>query len=83
MIEADVKWIGKKIKPGDIILVEKVEKDKKIISDFTIKQIPHVQGAIIVIEVETGRILAMQGGYSFSMSEFNRSTSYASMWFCF
>ena len=74
LIEADVKWIGKKIKPGDIILVEKVKKDKKIISDFTIKQIPHVQGAIIVIEVETGRILAMQGGYSFSMSEFNRST---------
>lgn len=87
----DVAWIGKKIAPGDVVLVEKIKdasKDQKdpknqkgsdkangvAVSTFAIKQIPAVQGAIIVIEVNTGRILAMQGGYSFSGSEFNRAT---------
>lgn len=82
----DVKWMGKKINPGDVLLVAKVQEAsknseknkiaanaKEVISTFKVKQIPEVQGAIIVIEVDTGRILAMQGGYSFSESEFNRA----------
>lgn len=83
---ADVAWIRKKIVPGDIVLVKKVQDSSKnsqdnnkvnknpSVSTFAVKQIPVVQGAIIVIEVNTGRILAMQGGYSFSESEFNRAT---------
>lgn len=75
LAESDVKWIGKKIRPGDVIMVAKRDiGGKKTVGDFTVKQIPQAQGAIIVIEVETGRILAMQGGYSFSISEFNRAT---------
>ncbi|MBQ7673809.1 MAG: PBP1A family penicillin-binding protein [Alphaproteobacteria bacterium] len=73
----DAQWIRKKIKQGDVILVEKnnrSEKKSATVPVFSLKQIPKVQGAIIAIEVETGRILAMQGGYSFSISEFNRAT---------
>ena len=33
-----------------------------------------VQGAIIAINPHTGRVLAMQGGYSFGESSFNRAT---------
>ncbi len=63
----DLKW-AKNLKAGDVILVEK-EKNR-----YLLKQIPEVQGAIIVMDVHNGRILAMQGGYSFAQSEFNRVT---------
>jgi penicillin-binding protein 1A len=73
IVGADVKWIGNKIKIGDVIFISKIsEKIGK--ENFSVKQIPLVQGAIIVIEVDSGRILAMHGGYSFSQSEFNRVT---------
>ncbi|MBR1734193.1 MAG: PBP1A family penicillin-binding protein [Alphaproteobacteria bacterium] len=78
----DEKWSGKSIKCGDVVLVSKNivssnslhDSAKNISLILDLKQIPNVQGAIVVIEVETGRILAMQGGYSFSISEFNRVT---------
>ncbi len=73
LLDADVKWISQKTKAGEIILVSKIKEGKNS-SKFKIIQLPHVQGAIIVIENETGRILAMQGGYSFLQSEFNRAT---------
>jgi penicillin-binding protein 1A len=70
LAEGDKKWAGK-ISAGDVILVKKSENSKGI---FSLKQFPRVQGAIVVVEVDTGRILAMQGGYSFRHSEFNRTT---------
>ena len=63
----DLKW-AKKIQVGDVVLVEKSK------NTYNIKQLPKVQGAIVVIDVHNGRILAMQGGYSFTQSEFNRAT---------
>lgn len=63
----DLKW-AKKIQVGDVVMVEKSK------NDYIIKQMPKVQGAIVVIDVNNGRILAMQGGYSFAQSEFNRVT---------
>ena len=39
-----------------------------------IRQIPNVNGAIIVIEPFSGDVLAMSGGFSFHLSQFNRST---------
>lgn len=41
---------------------------------YKLCQIPAVSGALVVLEPHTGRVLAMQGGYSFSMSQFNRVT---------
>jgi len=64
---ADMKW-AQKIRVGDVVQVEKSK------NNYTIKQMPKVQGAIVVIDVNNGRILAMQGGYSFAQSEFNRAT---------
>ena len=63
----DLKW-AKKIQIGDVVFVEKNK------NTYRIKQLPKVQGAIVVIDVHNGRILAMQGGYSFTQSEFNRAT---------
>jgi penicillin-binding protein 1A len=70
--DADVKW-AKKLKPGDAVFVSKLHAGKTK-GQFCIKQLPAVQGAMVIVEVNSGRILAMQGGYSFSQSEFNRAT---------
>ncbi|MCR5225230.1 MAG: PBP1A family penicillin-binding protein [Alphaproteobacteria bacterium] len=72
MLPADIKW-AKNLKRGDVVLVDLISSGKNQ-GMYTLKQIPQVQGAIVVIETETGRILAMQGGYSFDQSEFNRVT---------
>lgn len=41
---------------------------------FKLCQIPAVSGAIVAMDPTTGRVLAMQGGYSFEPSQFNRAT---------
>ncbi|MDR0631829.1 MAG: PBP1A family penicillin-binding protein [Holosporaceae bacterium] len=72
LLNTDMKW-AKKLKSGDVLFVSRITTGKNK-GQFTIKQLPRVQGGIIIIEVNSGRILAMQGGYSFSQSEFNRAT---------
>ena len=56
------------LKIGDIILLNKQDKI------YSISQIPKVNGAIVVINPNTGRVLSMSGGYQFTKSEFNRAT---------
>ena len=56
------------LKEGDVILLKKHD------NIYSISQIPKVNGAIVVINPNTGRVLAMTGGYQFSKSEFNRAT---------
>ena len=38
------------------------------------KQLPKVNGSIVVMDPYTGRILALVGGFSYRLSEFNRGT---------
>ncbi|MDC0058146.1 PBP1A family penicillin-binding protein [Pelagibacteraceae bacterium] len=65
----DNKWLKKEIfSIGEIILVENIK------NNLIIRQIPEVNGAIIVLNPHTGDILAMSGGLSFNLSQFNRST---------
>ncbi len=59
---------------GDLIYVElasSASHDKKY---WQLKQIPEVQGAFLVMEPHTGKVLAMQGGFSYSLSKFNRAS---------
>ena len=42
--------------------------------DVTLDQVPEVQGALIVIDPATRRVLALTGGYDFGRSSFNRAT---------
>ncbi len=69
----DISWTKKEFdelfKTGDIIYVEKI-KDK----NFSLKQLPKVNGGIVVMDPFTGRVLALSGGFSFKKSEFNRVT---------
>jgi penicillin-binding protein 1A len=38
-----------------------------------LQQIPAVNGALVALDPHTGRVLAMVGGFSFGLSEFNRA----------
>jgi penicillin-binding protein 1A len=42
--------------------------------EATLDQIPEVQGALVVIDPPTRRVVAMSGGYDFQLSPFNRAT---------
>lgn len=58
---------------GDIILVSPLEdKEKKGL--YSLCQIPKVSGGMVVMDIHTGRVLAMQGGFDFRMSQYNRVT---------
>ncbi len=65
----EVKKVSDVLSVGDVIAVG---KDKE--GHYELKQIPNVSGAIVVLDPNTGRVLAMTGGYSYAMSEFNRAT---------
>lgn len=56
---------------GDVVPVSPTGDDGR----FALQQIPDVQGAIVVIDPETGRVRAMQGGYTYEyQQQFNRAT---------
>ena len=54
---------------GDIIYVKKITDNK-----YDLKQLPKINGGIVVMDPYTGRVLALSGGFSFKNSEFNRAT---------
>ncbi|MBN8531925.1 MAG: transglycosylase domain-containing protein, partial [Alphaproteobacteria bacterium] len=60
------------LKPGDVILVEEKESEGKV--DYFLRQVPQVNGAMVVMDPFTGRVLAMVGGYGYGVTEFNRAT---------
>ncbi len=69
----DIFWTKKEfnklLKPGDIIYVKKIKEN-----NYSLKQLPKVNGGIVVMDPYTGRVLALSGGFSFKKSEFNRAT---------
>jgi penicillin-binding protein 1A len=69
----DVAWAraGKGIGAGDLIFVAPSDKGG---AEFRLKQVPAVNGALVAMDPDSGRVLAMVGGYSFSLSSFNRAT---------
>ena len=68
-----ISWTKKEfeelLKPGDIIYVEKKQNNK-----FDLRQVPKINGGIVVMDPYTGRILALSGGFSFKNTEFNRAS---------
>ncbi|MEO1307584.1 MAG: transglycosylase domain-containing protein, partial [Pseudomonadota bacterium] len=60
---------------GDVVHVRRMTDDDS--GDFlrwTLRQVPQVQGGFMAMDVNTGRVLAMQGGFSYQHSVFNRAT---------
>ncbi|MBU6152707.1 MAG: PBP1A family penicillin-binding protein [Bdellovibrionales bacterium] len=81
----DVKWaspssnptktpksIGEVLHTGDVVWV-KVKGFVNGLWKARLSQTPEIQGALYSVDVETGQILAMVGGYDYAASEFNRA----------
>ena len=73
------KSVTEVLKEGDVIFVEpaseKVKASKNLAQNsYELRQIPDVEGALIVMDPHTGKVLAVVGGYSFAKSQFNRAT---------
>ena len=71
LLPQDVRWAqaGKGLNKGDLVWVEPAEG-----GGYNLRQVPQVNGAIVVVEPTSGRVLALVGGYSYSLSKFNRAT---------
>ena len=63
------KEFSKIFKIGDVIYVKNIKDN-----DYDLKQIPSVNGSVVVMNPYNGRVYAMSGGFSFKKSEFNRAT---------
>lgn len=73
IIQADIEWAKKNtFKTGDIVMVEPIKDSKE--KEFSLRQIPLVQGALVALDPNTGRVLAMQGGWKSDGNGFNRAT---------
>jgi penicillin-binding protein 1A len=59
------------VSAGDVVLVQKLDAAGKT---YGLRQIPAVSGALVAMDPHTGRVLAMSGGFSFAMSQFDRAT---------
>jgi len=66
---------------GDLLEVGEVVLVRQMISDedgsfirWTLRQVPEAQGGFVAMDVNTGRVIAMQGGFSYQASVFNRAT---------
>ncbi len=66
---------------GDVIIVEKVEKGANNKpyppNTYSLRQIPNLEGGVVVMDTQTGRVLAMSGGWAYGRSQFNRAVQAA------
>ena len=65
------KALPQMLQPGDVVYVEPLG-DRQ--GQYRLRQLPAVEGAMVVMEPQTGRVLAISGGFSFDESQFNRAT---------
>jgi penicillin-binding protein 1A len=63
-------------KLGDVVAVEEIKEQAKgkTQTKYVLRQIPAINGGMVVMEPRTGRVLALVGGYYFGDSQFNRAT---------
>jgi membrane carboxypeptidase/penicillin-binding protein len=66
--------IRKKLNLHDVVYVRVTEPKGRTPARADLRVRPSVQGAALVLENKTGRILAMAGGFSFPLSQLNRAT---------
>jgi penicillin-binding protein 1A len=59
---------------GDVIYVKPARDEAGEVKRWTLRQIPEIQGGFMAMDTNTGRVLAMQGGFSYQESVFNRAT---------
>jgi penicillin-binding protein 1A len=74
-LASKARTAGDLVSVGDVVLVRRMTADGT--GEFirwTLRQVPEVQGGFMAMDVDTGRVIAMQGGFSYQASVFNRAT---------
>ncbi|MGK7652657.1 penicillin-binding protein 1A [Roseovarius sp. B08] len=75
----DIAWLPgnfqETFERGEVVHVRRMTADSDgSFIRWTLRQVPQVQGGFVAMDVNTGRVLAMQGGFSYQHSVFNRAT---------
>jgi penicillin-binding protein 1A len=75
----DINWargsLSDNLKAGDVVYVRAIVSDSDgSFQRWSLRQVPEVQGGFMAMDVNTGRVIAMQGGFSYQHSVFNRAT---------
>ena len=65
---------GDLVSRGEVVLVRAVTEKDGSFRRWSLRQVPEIQGAFMAMDVDSGRVLAMQGGFSYQTSVFNRAT---------
>lgn len=83
-VERIRRWVvrdrSRKVEAGDVIPVRLEEREtgwgkkKKKIIVAVLVEAPTVQSALVALDPTTGEVRAMQGGYDYHMTQFNRAT---------
>lgn len=60
------------LKPGDVIMIDPHQPANG--GSVSLEQIPKVEGAMLSLDPQTGRVSVMVGGWSFRKSPYNRAT---------
>ncbi|MEO9649188.1 MAG: PBP1A family penicillin-binding protein [Roseobacter sp.] len=69
------KVAGDLVSVGDVVHVRALTSDEDdSFVRWTLRQVPEVQGGFVAMDVNSGRVLSMQGGFSYQDSVFNRAT---------
>ena len=83
------RYPSKHIKRGDVIRIRRIDVDANIVDgsgsespissiattqpQYQIEQLPSAQAALVSLNVNTGALLSLVGGFSYSGSKFNRA----------
>lgn len=77
----DISWLrgdfAANFEVGDVVHVRRMTEGSNGEGAFirwTLRQVPEVQGGFMAMDVNTGRVISMQGGFSYQNSVFNRAT---------
>ncbi|MCL4468528.1 MAG: PBP1A family penicillin-binding protein [Deltaproteobacteria bacterium] len=62
----------KVLKIGDVVIVKIIKKMKNEY-EFSLETMPEVQGALVALDVSTGALKAVVGGYNFEEDQYNRA----------
>ena len=74
----DIRWLVgdffDNFTAGDVVHVRRLLNDNDDFVRWSLRQVPEIQGGFMAMDVNTGRVIAMQGGFSYQHSVFNRAT---------
>lgn len=60
--------------PPSATQIKKAKEGEEVLARLDLFQLPIAQGALLSMEISTGHVLAMVGGYDYYANQFNRAT---------